>query len=552
MAVVQISRIQIRRGRKNSGSGLPQLASGELGWAIDSRELYIGNGAVSEGAPAVGNTKVLTEHDDIFQFANTYTYKVDRAYIQTGASASTPVERSLQSRLDEIVSIKSFGPDGETGTDQTASIQRAIDNLYINNSTKTNPSAREVLYFPAGTYEISDTIYIPPYVSIEGAGKQKTKIIMTGTNHAFETVNFTSSPGSPATDHSTDDEDNQAQFIRVSDMTIELQNQTKCFVLENCKHSNFSNLEIIGPWDSSDPVNNNNIAFEINGSSLISTSSKENDFVDIDITGFSTAIKSITDITYNTFKNCRFSVNSVSFVLGDQNTKGSPGSQTLGPSSNLIQNCYFIDINTHAINLDAGTKNIIRDNYFINVGNDGNGTEENPAHSIVKLIDSGNLISGVQFDRTEVLAPYVVGSSDIVPYTPEVEGLSFYNNDVIVSSTLTQILPTNATELFRLPADTIRTYEIEYVFQASGSTSQGIRKGKLSIHVDPTATGAQSESSVDDDYTWTGLSSDGDALQFYVELVDLDSDLLKETAVVKYSNTLAGQGNIRYKINSYT
>ena len=58
MAVVQISRIQIRRGRKNSGSGLPQLASGELGWAIDSRELYIGNGAVSEGAPAVGNTKV--------------------------------------------------------------------------------------------------------------------------------------------------------------------------------------------------------------------------------------------------------------------------------------------------------------------------------------------------------------------------------------------------------------------------------------------------------------------------------------------------------------
>ena len=47
MAVVQISRIQIRRGRKNTGSGIPQLASGELGWAVDSQELYIGNGAVS-------------------------------------------------------------------------------------------------------------------------------------------------------------------------------------------------------------------------------------------------------------------------------------------------------------------------------------------------------------------------------------------------------------------------------------------------------------------------------------------------------------------------
>ena len=63
MAVVQISRIQVRRGKINSGTGLPQLASGEMAWAIDSQELYIGNGAVSEGSPAVGNTKILTQKD---------------------------------------------------------------------------------------------------------------------------------------------------------------------------------------------------------------------------------------------------------------------------------------------------------------------------------------------------------------------------------------------------------------------------------------------------------------------------------------------------------
>ncbi len=61
MAVVQISKIQIRRGKKNI-SGMPQLASGELAWAVDSQELYIGNGSVGEGAPAVGNTKILTEN----------------------------------------------------------------------------------------------------------------------------------------------------------------------------------------------------------------------------------------------------------------------------------------------------------------------------------------------------------------------------------------------------------------------------------------------------------------------------------------------------------
>src|SRR6056300_868128 len=100
MAVVQISRIQHRRGRKNQGSGLPQLASGEIGWAIDTQELFIGNGAVSEGAPQTGNTKILTEADDLLELAGQYAYKRDD--IQTGASVGTPVLRSIQEKLDDI------------------------------------------------------------------------------------------------------------------------------------------------------------------------------------------------------------------------------------------------------------------------------------------------------------------------------------------------------------------------------------------------------------------------------------------------------------------
>ena len=57
MAVVQISRIQHRRGLF---ADVPQLAAGELGWALDEQRLFIGNGPVSEGAPAVGNTEILT------------------------------------------------------------------------------------------------------------------------------------------------------------------------------------------------------------------------------------------------------------------------------------------------------------------------------------------------------------------------------------------------------------------------------------------------------------------------------------------------------------
>jgi len=75
MAVVQISRIQVRRGQKNQGSGLPQLASGEIAWAVDTQEMFVGNGAVAEGAPYVGNTKILTEHDNLLDFVEQYVYK---------------------------------------------------------------------------------------------------------------------------------------------------------------------------------------------------------------------------------------------------------------------------------------------------------------------------------------------------------------------------------------------------------------------------------------------------------------------------------------------
>ena len=61
-AITQISQIKHRRGANDN---LPQLASAELGWSVDTRQLYIGNGTLSEGAPEVGNTEILTEHSSI-------------------------------------------------------------------------------------------------------------------------------------------------------------------------------------------------------------------------------------------------------------------------------------------------------------------------------------------------------------------------------------------------------------------------------------------------------------------------------------------------------
>lgn len=169
MAVVQISKIQVRRGKKNT-SGMPQLASGELAWAIDTQELYIGNGAVGEGAPAVGNTKILTEHDNIIDLLNQYSYK------PTDPTILGTIERTLQQRLDEgSVNAKSFGIDGGNSTvDQTTLIQNAIWSLY----DKLNPDTNRVnLEFDPGVYRITGTIYIPKNMGIIGAGSGRTEFI---------------------------------------------------------------------------------------------------------------------------------------------------------------------------------------------------------------------------------------------------------------------------------------------------------------------------------------------------------------------------------------
>lgn len=183
MAVVQISRIQVRRGQKNTGTGLPQLASGELAWAIDTQELYIGNGAVSEGAPAVGNTKIITQKDlsaegNIFGLVQ-YSYKTDQNYT---VQNNTPVTRTLQDRLDDQVTTVDFGSYGDynintgIGHDDSDYIQFAINQLFLNASgtAAANTSARIVLSIPAGVYKITRPIYIPSYTAIVGAGSDKT------------------------------------------------------------------------------------------------------------------------------------------------------------------------------------------------------------------------------------------------------------------------------------------------------------------------------------------------------------------------------------------
>ena len=186
MAIVQISQITNRKGLQVD---LPQLAGAELGWSTDTRQLYIGNGTLEDGAPIIGNTEILTEFSDILNFDNAYTYKGQAAgYTVQTTPSGTPVSQSLQSWMDQYASVLDFGAVGDGITDCTEAINWALYQLYCRES---NPQVRRSLFFPAGVYKVSAPINVPSYATLVGEGADNSVIYRTAGSVFTGTISGT-------------------------------------------------------------------------------------------------------------------------------------------------------------------------------------------------------------------------------------------------------------------------------------------------------------------------------------------------------------------------
>jgi hypothetical protein len=106
MSIVQISRIQHRSGLFEN---LPQLAKAEIGYSVDERRLFIGNGLVSDGAPQTGNTEILTEYSDILNLANLYDYKNSDAGYNPQTGNARAVYEAVASNGSLYVVVGSSG-----------------------------------------------------------------------------------------------------------------------------------------------------------------------------------------------------------------------------------------------------------------------------------------------------------------------------------------------------------------------------------------------------------------------------------------------------------
>jgi hypothetical protein len=209
MPIIEIALIQVRRGQEYQ-TGVPQLQPGEMAWAEDTENLYIGK-RILEGASNDLNSRILTDKDlsTIFQIAQSsvaqassstaYRYRGDIPYgNQVGQLMSTT--STYANKLNNWVSLTDFNPVWPPfGTnDITSILQNAIGIIASNNissgvvfqnGTGVGPVPIKI---PPGNWTISGTVSLPPFTTLIGDGIGMTVLTYISGNNSsnpmFQTV----------------------------------------------------------------------------------------------------------------------------------------------------------------------------------------------------------------------------------------------------------------------------------------------------------------------------------------------------------------------------
>src|SRR5882672_5748115 len=100
-----------------------------------------------------------------------YTTQTYLGFTSLGVGA---VPRTIQSRLGDIISVKDFGALGDGVTDATMAIQAAI------NMARTLGGS---VWFPPGTYLISNTLTVYSDVALIGATRYGVNILQQSTTY---------------------------------------------------------------------------------------------------------------------------------------------------------------------------------------------------------------------------------------------------------------------------------------------------------------------------------------------------------------------------------
>lgn len=536
MAIVQISRITNRKGL---AVDLPQpLAGAELGWVVDERRLFIGNGTLEEGAPVVGNTEVLTEFSDILSFADQYTYQGTAAgyTVQTGPTPGSPITQSLQDRLDSFVIVTDFGATGDGVTDDTAAINRALYQLYcVQNNTQT----RRGLFFPAGTYIVTDTIKVPSFAKLYGEGLEGSIISFNVQNWAantayasgvlvYNTSNTTyyrSIASVPATGISVTDTlywtsttlptyvmrtaDSMQQTganiatngatppqnIDVSEISIVTNKLNNGLLVEKATQCYF-NVNIANQCPTSDltVITDNTRAVDFSSTpSLPCTQIEFNGFA---FSGFTWGVNTAQQISSALFTGGSFDTLYQGLLLGGASPSNG-GAQGVRVTDNIFDNIYEEGVYFYGVNMNATGYNI-----FYDVGNHFNGAG-NPASSVMTIDSISNVSMGDMFERSLAQAAVYPRiklyntTTGTIPAAIAIDNSAQIQMGSFIRETGQQATITAGatnTTLFTVNTVFIKAFRMEYTIVVDTS----VRTGTMTIVNDPDDSAGDTLQSMDD------------------------------------------------------
>ena len=508
MAVVQISKIQIRRGQKNSNTGVPQLSSAELAWAVDTQELFIGNGSVAEGAPTVGNTKVLTENDNIIELASSYRFG------STEPSITESVNRALSEKIDDIeVSVADFGANGDGSTDNVAAFESALQQLFANADT----NFRKILKVPNGEYLFTSDIEIPSNAIIQGETQLGTVLNIGANNILFTTTDgqqvgsFTSS--------------NRPENISISNLTIE--RTTGQTVFTGVKNSSIERVSFKGNYVLGDSVGN--ITTEPGAvfwqNNLIGIKVDNLTFRQCNFSNNSIGLKCSQDSIFETriyFDETEFNVLDTGIYIDGVTDQVNNWE---------FVNCRFEELARQAFNSTAGKGTTFNRCNFVNVGN-GVSSAAFPETEIISFGQSDdNVVLNCSTNRLEQAV--LTGNSSDAAVTEVLNG----SKVTLSNSVETNIFLSDSFSTLAVLSAENKFYDIHYSLRLSTE----IRHGTLKIIVNEPKTAV----TIADESNYSAVSatsSEGQLMTgflFNVTIADNDADSGNDTVILSYKNPLA-------------
>lgn len=537
MAIVQISRITARKGLQVD---LPQpLAGAELGWAVDDRRLFIGNGALEEGAPVVGNTEILTEFSDILSFAGQYTYKGEAAgyTAQTGPTPSSPVSQSIQSRLDSYAVVTDFGAQGDGSTDDTDAINRALFQLFC---VDNNTAIRRSLFFPAGTYVVTDTIKIPPYAKLYGEGSlssiisfqvqnwaantayaANTLVYYTATSTYYRSIAVVPATGIqinnglywaaeslPSYVVQTSDSLQQTgvnigtngavppRNIEVSSMAVVTDQLHNAILIEKAEQCSFTQVDFVGPLTDADLTTSVDNTLAVDWSSTPSLPCQQINFDNCRFAGFTYAVNTAQQINGAVISNSQLDTLYQAIVLGGASPSNG-GATGFRIMHNVFDTVYEEGIYINNVSLNASGYNI-----FYDVGNHFNGTAS-PASAVITIDTASNISVGDMFQRTTTYSgtyPRIKifnGTTQTIPASIGVDSAAQIQMGSFVRETgiqATLSAGASNTTLFTVSSVQIKAFQMQYTLTVETST----RTGTLTVVNDADDSAGDGLSYVDD------------------------------------------------------